>query len=126
MKLMSVYSRGAILSSGVLATAFFQFASSSARWRSAHSRIRRSADALRKSLTGPRIRSRVKKAELDGVWNAETIMAFPDKPELTSISFCDSVLRLVWQESSPGWIPVPEKNFQREEGPDLFEYRAWR
>jgi hypothetical protein len=54
------------------------------------------------------------------------VLAFPDKPQLTSISFNDSVLRLVWQETSPGWVPVPEKNFTVEEGLDTYEYRAYR
>ncbi len=82
--------------------------------------------ALRTELTARRIRNRVTAAGLDGVWDRPTVLAFPDTPELTSISFSDSVLRVVWQESSPGWTPVPGKNFTREEGLDIFEYRAHR
>jgi hypothetical protein len=54
------------------------------------------------------------------------MLAFPDRPELTSISFADGTLRLAWHEASPGWTPVPEKNITRVEGLDTFEYRAHR
>jgi hypothetical protein len=81
---------------------------------------------MSRGLTGQELRRRVTDAGLDQVWNGRTVLAFPDAPELTSISFAGSVLRIVWQESSPGWTPVPEKNFTREEGLDTFEYRAWR
>jgi hypothetical protein len=81
---------------------------------------------VRKELTEARIRQRVTDAGLDNVWNGETVLAFPDEPALTSISFNNSVLRLVWQESSPDWTPVQEKNYKQQEGLDLYEYRAFR
>lgn len=82
--------------------------------------------ALRNELTPTKILKRVHEAGLEAVWNGKTVLAFPDEPALTSISFSNSVLRLVWQESSPGWTPVPEKNYTAEEGLDTYEYRAFR
>jgi hypothetical protein len=95
-------------------------------WGNQHVYLYNLTCSLRKELTEPRIRQRVSIAKLSDVWNGETALAFPDEPQLTSISFNDSVLRLVWQEASPDWAPAPEKNYQKEEGLDLYEYRAFR
>jgi hypothetical protein len=95
-------------------------------WGNQHVYVYNISSTLRRELTEPKIRQRVSKAKLDSFWNGETALAFPDEPQLTSISFNDSVLRLVWQEASPDWAPAPERNFQKEEGLDLYEYRAFR
>lgn len=95
-------------------------------WGDQHVYLYNISTTLRKDLTKPKIRQRVKDAGLDEVWEGETVLAFPEEPKLPSISFTDSVLRLVWQESSPGWTPVPDKNYTVEEELDTFEYRAWR
>jgi len=95
-------------------------------WGNQHVYLYAITSTLRRELTEPKIRQRVTDAGLDSVWNGETTLAFPDEPTLTSVSFNDSVLRLVWQECSPGWTPVPEKNYQEEEGLDLYEYRVFR
>src|SRR5271165_4482090 len=95
-------------------------------WGNQHVYLYGLSSSLRRELTEPRIRQRVTDAGLDGVWKGETALAFPDEPTLTSVSFADATLRLVWQESSPNWTPVPEKNYQEQEGLDLYEYRAYR
>jgi hypothetical protein len=95
-------------------------------WGNQHVYIYKILPELFKNLTESKIYSRVRKANLNDVWNGETMLEFPDQPKLTSISFKNSVLRIIWQESSPGWTPVPDKNFIREEGLDTFEYRAHR
>jgi len=95
-------------------------------WGNQHVYLYTISSTLRRELTEPKIRKRVTDAGLEGVWDGETTLAFPDEPTLTSVSFTDSVLRLVWQECSPGWTPVPEKNYEEEEGLDLYEYRAFR
>jgi hypothetical protein len=95
-------------------------------WGNQHVYLYKLSTTLQRELTKPRIRQRVHAAGLDNVWDGQTVSAFPDAPELTSISFTGSILRVVWQESSPGWTPVPEKNYVAEEGLDIFEYRAWR
>jgi hypothetical protein len=95
-------------------------------WGNQHVYLYTISSTLSRELTEPKIRQRVSDAKLDSVWNGETALAFPDEPTLTSVSFTDSVLRLVWQESSPSWTPVSEKNYQQQEGLDLYEYRAFR
>ena len=95
-------------------------------WGNQHVYLYNIPSTLRKDLTQPKIRQRAQDAGLENVWDGATILEFPEEPHLTSISFTASVLRLVWQESSPGWTPVPEKNYTVEEGLDTFEYRAWR
>jgi hypothetical protein len=95
-------------------------------WGNQHVYLYSLSAAMQKDLTMANIRQRVKAAKLDSVWNAETTLAFPDKPELTSISFNDGALRLIWQESSPSWMPDTGKNYQKQEGLDLYEYRAYR
>jgi hypothetical protein len=95
-------------------------------WGNQHVYLYSLSAAMQKDLTTAKIQQRVKAAKLDSVWNGETTLAFPDKPALTSISFNDGVLRLIWQESSPAWTPEPGKNYQKQEGLDLYEYRAYR
>lgn len=96
-------------------------------WGNQHVYLYRISSTLRRELTRPKIRRRVADAGLDDVWDGATVLAFPDASALTSISFDDSVLRLVWQEAASGWTPVPEKNIPpRKEGLDTFEYRAYR
>jgi hypothetical protein len=96
-------------------------------WGDHHAYLYNISPQLQNDLTRLKIRNRVRdNAALEQVWGKSTLLAFPDEPCLTSISFADPVLRLVWQESSPGWTPVKEKNYTVEEGLDTFEYRAWR
>ena len=95
-------------------------------WGNQHVYLYNISSTLRKDLTRPKIRKRVQDAGLDEVWEAPTVLEFPDEPRLTSISCTDSMLRLVWQEASPGWTPVPDKDYTQEEGLDTFEYRAYR
>jgi hypothetical protein len=96
-------------------------------WGDHHAYIYNISAKLRRDLTETKIRKRVRDdATLEEVWDKETVLTFPNKPRLTSISFADPVLRLVWQESSPGWTPVPDENFKVDVGLDTFEYRAWR
>ncbi len=95
-------------------------------WGNQHVYLYNISPKLRRDLTPRKIRQRARQAGLDGVWDGSTVLAFPDEPELTSISFTDSVLRLIWHESAPGWVQFPDKNYTEEEGLDTFEYRAWR
>ena len=96
-------------------------------WGNQHVYLYNISSTLRKDLTKPKIRHHVEDAGLGNVWEGATVLAFPHQSTLTSISFTESVLRVVWHESSPGWTPVPEKNIPpKEEGLDTFEYRAWR
>jgi hypothetical protein len=95
-------------------------------WGNQHVYLYGLSSTLRRDLTEPKLRQAAGEAGLSGLWNAPTVMAFPDEPELTSISFRDGVFRLIWQEASPGWNPVPEKNRTEQEGLDTYEYRAYR
>jgi hypothetical protein len=95
-------------------------------WGNQHVYLYAISFALGKDLTESKIHKRAISAGFGDLWDGETAMAFPEKPTLTSISLHDSVLRLVWQESSPGWTPVAEKNYTQTEGLDTYEYRAFR
>ncbi len=96
-------------------------------WGNQHVYLYVIPDSVRAQLNPTKVRNKVTAAGLDDVWDGSTILEFPEEPQLTSISFNDSVLRIVWQESSPGWTPVPEKNIPpAEEGIDIYEYRAYR
>jgi hypothetical protein len=96
-------------------------------WGNQHVYLYNISSTLREDLMESDVlRDRVRKSGYEEVWEAPTVLEFPDEPRLTSISFTASVLRVVWQESAPSWTPVPEKNYQKEEGLDIFEYRAFR
>ena len=95
-------------------------------WGNQHVYLYKISSTLRRDLTTPKIRQRVQDARLENVWDGATVLAFPDEPNLTSVSFTDSVLRLVWQEATPGWTPVPTKDEIVEEGLDTYWYRAFR
>ncbi|MDP2885123.1 MAG: hypothetical protein Q8P51_08915 [Ignavibacteria bacterium] len=95
-------------------------------WGNQHVYLYKISTTLRKDLTKPKIRARVESAGLKELWDKETVLEFPDEPQLSSIAFDDLALRLLWQESSPGWTAEPEKNYEKEEGLDMYEYRAYR
>lgn len=95
-------------------------------WGNQHVYLFNISTALRRELTLPKIRARVSAAKLDALWDAPTVLEFPREPTLTSISFRDSVLRLVWQETSPELARVPEKDFVTTDGLDEYEYHAFR
>lgn len=96
-------------------------------WGNQHVYLYNISTTLRRELTGPKINERVQRnAELRRVWNASTVLPFPDEPELTSVSFEESVLRLIWQEASPGWVRASSKDYEEEEGLDTYKYEASR
>ena len=95
-------------------------------WGNQHVYLYAIPKAVRKELEPEAVRRRAQAARLGRLWDRSTVQEYPDHPTLTSISFQQGILRLVWQEASPGWTPVPEKSYQKEEGLDRFEFRAYR
>jgi len=95
-------------------------------WGNQHVYLYALTSTVTKDLTAPKLRQATIAGGYEAKWNAKTVLAFPDEPELTSISYAGNTLRLIWQEASPGWTPTPQKNYQKEEGLDTYEYRAWR
>ena len=88
-------------------------------WGNQHVYLYAVPDGVRDQLTPAAVRQKAAAAGLDHVWDGSTLLEFPEQPELTSISFNESVLRIVWQESSPGWTPVAEKNIPPLRGADV-------
>ena len=95
-------------------------------WGNQHVYLYAISSTVARQLTEPKLHQAATAAGHGKLWNASTVLAFPDTPRLTSISFDGRALRLVWQEASPGWTPTPTKDFRQEEGLDTFEYRAYR
>ena len=95
-------------------------------WGNQHVYLYCISSTLRKDLSRPKIQKLVKEQGFKDVWNGRTVNRFPQKPELTSISFDYPRMQILWQEAAQGWTAVVEKNFEREEGLDTFEYRAYR
>lgn len=96
-------------------------------WGNQHVYLYGLTSTMARGLTEAKLRDAAKSAGLGHLWNASTLLSFPDEPELTSISFADGSLRLIWQEASPGWTRVPKKDIPpREEGLDTYAYRAYR
>ncbi|MCH9646668.1 MAG: hypothetical protein K0U98_00440 [Deltaproteobacteria bacterium] len=95
-------------------------------WGDQHVYLYNLSPQIQAKLDPVAISKKVREAALTELWNKPTLLEFPEAPTLTSIAFKDSVLRLVWQESSPGWTPVPNKNYTQQEGLDFYEYRAFR
>lgn len=95
-------------------------------WGNQHVYLYRLAPSLSSRLNERTLREQVDRAGLAHLWNAPRILEFPEQPTLTSISFADDTLRMVWQEISAAWTRVADKDFQRQEGLDTIEYRAWR
>lgn len=79
-------------------------------WGNQHVYVYEIPAEIRAQLTPELVRQKVAEAGLDDFWDGSTLLEFPEEPELTSISFDDDVLRIVWQESSPTWAPVKERN----------------
>lgn len=51
---------------------------------------------------------------------------FPEELLLTGITLTSKHLSLIWHLGNFGWERAQEKDFQREEDDDLYEYRAFR
>jgi hypothetical protein len=51
---------------------------------------------------------------------------FPDALALSTINFSGDHVSIAWHRSRGGWERAKSKDFQRDEGPDRFEYRAFR
>ena len=84
------------------------------------------SDKLRSYLTPTKIRNAAKRNGWENKLNAHTELEFEDEPQLNSISFKDGVLRITWQEGTESWTPDDTRTYQKEEGLDLYEYRAHR
>lgn len=95
-------------------------------WGNQHVYLYRLSPTLDRQLTPAAVRERATDAGMEDLWEAPTVLAFPDHPQLTSISADDGALRLVWQEASPAWTRVEDRDYREEEGLDTYEYRAWR
>ena len=65
-------------------------------------------------------------AGLEDKWNVPPSQAFTEGRTLAAIYFDDISFRAVWYEGRDSWIKEPDKDFQREEDGDLYEYRAHR
>jgi hypothetical protein len=51
---------------------------------------------------------------------------FPNRPTLSTINLSGDHLSITWHRGRGGWERAKSKDFQRDEGPDSFEYRAYR
>src|SRR3984957_11211365 len=51
---------------------------------------------------------------------------FPNRLSLSTINLSAIHLSITWHQSRGGWERAKSKDFQRDEGPDRFEYRAYR
>ena len=51
---------------------------------------------------------------------------FPNRLSLSTINLSDDHLSITWHRGRGGWERAKAKDFQRDEGPDSFEYRAYR
>ena len=84
---------------------------------------------LEKELNLETIKSRVEKANLMDVWGGETLLTYPNADgglQLTSIVHTGSILRMIWQEAALDWARTPQKDINKSEGLDDFQYRAYR
>ena len=95
-------------------------------WGNQHVYLFMLSPALCRTMAESRLHQKAIDAGYGQLWNASTIMEFPDEPKLTSISFTDGLLHVIWQEGTSGWKPEPEKNYKDAEGLDTYEFRAYR
>lgn len=51
---------------------------------------------------------------------------FPDALTLSTINFSGDHVSIAWHRGRNGWERAKSKDFQQDEGPDRFEYRAYR
>lgn len=51
---------------------------------------------------------------------------FPSTLALTAINLSGDHVSIAWHRSRGGWARAKSKDFQQDEGPDRFEYRAYR
>ena len=63
---------------------------------------------------------------LSKFWGTSSSMAFPNKLKLTEISFDGNIFRVVWHKGLSSWIRYEDKDFEKKEGVDIYQYRAFR
>jgi hypothetical protein len=78
------------------------------------------------SISRTKIRPALDASKYAGLLDRKVSYEFPDTLTLSAVSFSDDHLSVAWHRSRGAWERAKSKDFRREEGPDCFEYRAYR
>jgi hypothetical protein len=73
-----------------------------------------------------KIRSAVESSKHAGLLVRSVSYEFPDTLSLSTINLSADHLSITWHRGRGGWERAKAKDFRRDEGPDSFEYRAYR
>lgn len=71
------------------------------------------------------VKKQVGNVGLGKKWNTSSSLAFPEKPELTGVYYDDRSFRLVWHERDFSWRRDEDRNYEKEEGLDIYQFRAY-
>jgi len=78
------------------------------------------------SISQTKIRPALEASKYAGLLDRKVSYEFPDTLILSAISFSGDHLSIAWHRSRGAWERAKSKDFRRDEGPDCFEYRAYR
>ena len=73
-----------------------------------------------------RIRSALEASKHADLLVRKVSYEFPNRLSLSTINLSDAHLSITWRRGRGGWERAKSRDFQRDEGPDNFEYRAYR
>lgn len=78
------------------------------------------------SISRTRVRPALEASKHVGLLDRKVSYEFPDTLTLSTITFPGDHLSIAWHRSRGGWERAKSKDYRRDEGPDTFEYRAYR
>jgi hypothetical protein len=78
------------------------------------------------SISRTKIRPALDASKYAGLLDRKVSYEFPDTLTLSTVSFSSDHLSIAWHRSRGAWERAKSKDFRRDEGPDCFEYRAYR
>lgn len=78
------------------------------------------------SIARTKVRPALEASKHVGLLDRKVSYEFPETLTLTTITFSGDHLSIAWHRSRGGWERAKSKDFRRDEGPDCFEYRAYR
>lgn len=76
--------------------------------------------------TAAQIRKMVSSSDYASLLDHTSTHEFPTDLKITNIIVTDTLISFSWHQGNKDWLRVKPKDFTRNEGGDLYEYRAYR
>jgi hypothetical protein len=78
------------------------------------------------TISKARVRPTIEASKHADLLDRKVSYAFPNALALSTINISGDHVSIAWHRSRGGWERAKSKDFQQDEGPDRYEYRAYR